>query len=155
MKKYLPILLFGMLSGSHASSQELPRRVYLGIRMENLTDNTRHIMEIGDTKGVLISEVLPQSTAEEAGFKRGDLLLSLNGTEVGTTAEVMGALSSYKGGDKFEYALLRNKKKVNGKATFKTFPIEKFADLDVIYSDVKSVNGQQRMIITKPKNKSH
>ncbi|HLP10524.1 MAG TPA: PDZ domain-containing protein [Flavobacteriales bacterium] len=152
--KQLFILLLILGTCAKVGAQDLPRRVFLGIRMQNLTDDMRNIMGIGGTKGVLIDEVIANSTASIAGFKRGDILVSVNGTVVNATGEVVAAIAPYKPGDKFNYELLRNKKKVNGKAVFTAVPEEKYADLDMIYTDVKSVAGQQRVIISKPKNKT-
>ncbi|HYG51691.1 MAG TPA: PDZ domain-containing protein, partial [Flavobacteriales bacterium] len=153
MKKIIFLFLI-LASGLRLEAQDLPRRVFLGIRMQNLTDDMRNIMGIAGTRGVLIDEVLPASTAKTAGFKRGDILVSVNGTVVNATGEVINAIAPYKPGEKFSYELLRNKKKIKGEAVFTAVPEEKYTDLDVIYTDVKSVAGQQRVIITKPKNKT-
>jgi pimeloyl-ACP methyl ester carboxylesterase len=143
-------LLFVLLLAGQAYSQ-LPRRVFLGIKMENLTDDSRKIMELGDLKGVLIAEVFPNSTASEAGLKKGDILLSINNSSFNSTDDVFRSLSDQKAGDAFNYEIFREKKKVKGKSVFKAFPEEKYKDLDVIYADSKSAIGQQRIIITRPK----
>jgi pimeloyl-ACP methyl ester carboxylesterase len=153
MRNILLLLILG--TGLTLEAQDLPRRVFLGIKMLNLTDDMKNIMEIGGAKGVLIDDVFAKSTAESAGFKRGDILVSVNGTIVNTTGEVVAAIAPFKAGDKFTYELLRKKKKVSGKAVFTGMPEEKYTDLDVIYSDVKAMAGQQRIIITKPKNKTN
>jgi pimeloyl-ACP methyl ester carboxylesterase len=133
---------------------EMPRRVFLGIRMEVLTHDVRKIMGIEGTKGVLIDGIISGSTAEEAGFLRGDILVALNGTVVNSPAEVVAAIAPFNAGDVLSYELLRKKKKVTGKSVFKGMPLEKFTDLDVIYTEVKSLAGRQRVIVTKPKNKT-
>ena len=149
MTKLFVTLIFLALA-LDSISQELPRRGFIGIRMENLTDDMRSLMGLVNTKGVLISEVIPKSTAEEAGFKRGDILVSLNKKGVASSSEVLEALVGFKGGDKFEYQLLREKKAVNGEATFKAFPVEQYNGLVVEYSQAKTLTGLQRMIITRP-----
>jgi hypothetical protein len=117
--------------------------------MENLTDDARNIMGLGTVNGVLISEVLPKSTAEGAGFKKGDVLLTVNGSEMGTTSGVITYLGSQKAGDPFSYELLREKKKIKGKATFKPWPEEKYAGIEMIYTETQSPVGLQRIIISK------
>jgi S1-C subfamily serine protease len=77
---------------------------------------------LGDVKGVLISDVLPRSTAEAAGFKKGDVLLTVNGASMSSTSETISYLGTQKVGDNFTYELMREKKKIKGKATFKPFP---------------------------------
>lgn len=144
-------LLFFVHSALKSQTEQLPRRVYVGIKMENLTDDSKKIMGLEDIKGVLVADVLPGSTAEAAGFKKGDILLSINGTSVNSTDNVFAVLAGQKGGMAFNYELLRNKKTIKGKSVFKTFPEEKYSGLEVIYADSRSPIGMQRIIITKPK----
>ncbi|MBK9275087.1 MAG: PDZ domain-containing protein [Flavobacteriales bacterium] len=83
-----PLLLVALALAPACTAQpatDLPRRVFLGIRMENLTDDLRRIMGVGDTRAVLVSEVLPGGSGEAAGWKRGDLLAELGGVGVGAT----------------------------------------------------------------------
>jgi pimeloyl-ACP methyl ester carboxylesterase len=140
-----------MLSIS-VSAQQLPRRVFVGIRMEKVTDDTKRLIGLNDVKGVMISEVIPGSTAETAGLKKGDVLLSVNGAAVNSPQEVMTTIGGFKSGQNFEYELIRNKKKIKGKTPFKGFPEESYQGLTTIYTESKSAIGQQRIIITKPKS---
>jgi pimeloyl-ACP methyl ester carboxylesterase len=148
---FVCLLMLSLFCITRQNAQELPRRVYLGIRMENLTDDLKNIMGLAGLHGVLIAEVLPSSTAEKAGFQRGDILKSVNGTIVNATTEVIASLSGRKPGEEFAYELLRNKKSIKGKAVFQAFPKEKYTGLDVIYTESKSAIGLERTIITKPK----
>lgn len=145
------IILYLCVASACLRAQELPRRVFLGIRMEDVTDDTRRVMGTGEVKGVLILEALPHSTAEAAGIKRGDILLSVNHKPVASSAEVIATLAGYQSGEKFEFELLRKSQTIKGRSVFKAFPQEQYADLDVIYTSVQSVAGKQRLIITKPK----
>jgi uncharacterized protein len=149
MKSFLFIILLTLCNLCEA--QQLPRRVYLGIRMENLTEDAKRIMGLPSSGGVLIADVLPQSTAEQAGFKKGDILLSIDSGTFNSTGEVFSVLAQKKVGTPFRYQLMRQKKKISGKSTFRAFPEEKYPDLEVIYSETSSEIGFQRIIITKPK----
>lgn len=147
-------LLLIILLQTQLYAQELPRRVYLGIRMENIPGDAKQIMGLKDISGVLIDEVLPNSTAEKAGFKRGDILSVINGTNVNSINDVFTVLANQTGGQQFTYTLHRNNKLVNGSSVFSFFPEENYTDLDVIYTETKSGIGLQRIIITKPKTKN-
>lgn len=133
-----------------AQSQEMKRKVYLGIRMENLTDDTKRIMGI-NTEGILIREVLPQSSAQKAGFKSGDVLIHINDTKIISTAALINYLSQFESGDKFTYELIREKKIKKGQSAFTSWPVEQYPSLDVVYTQTKTPSGLQRLIITKPK----
>jgi len=148
-------LLWLVFSGSAAWAQpQLPRRVFLGIRMENLTDEKRQAMELGAVPAVLLGEVLPGGSAAVAGWQRGDLLAELHGTPVGSTAEVMAELAKHQVGQSIPYRLVRGKKSIKGKLTLLPWPEEHYADLHVAYTAHPTVNGVQRAITTRPKAKA-
>ncbi|MBK7087101.1 MAG: alpha/beta fold hydrolase [Flavobacteriales bacterium] len=138
---------------THQAQETLPRRVFLGIRMENVTDDMRRIMGIGDAHGVLLSEVLPNGSGEAAGWKRGDLLTELDGKLVGTTEEVFTELAKHSTGSTVGYRVLRDKKPVSGKLKLLGWPGESYPDLHVEYTAHRTTNGIQRAILTSPKTK--
>ncbi|MES2851102.1 MAG: PDZ domain-containing protein [Bacteroidota bacterium] len=148
MKKILSIagLIFSVY---YAQAQSLPRKVFLGIRMEAVTDDARKIMGIESKNGVLISEVFANSTAESAGFKRGDILLKINGQSFNSTNEVISYLNKQNAGNSFTYWISRDKKLVEGKAVFQPQPKEKHEGIEMIYTEAKTLLGQQRIIISK------
>src|SRR5690606_40775282 len=90
------IVLLLILLTETITSQTLPRRVFLGIRMEPLTEDAKRIMGIEEVSGVLINEVFAQSTASNAGWKRGDVMIKLQDKNVSSTAEVFAVLSGQK-----------------------------------------------------------
>lgn len=141
---FLTIALF-------ATSQELKRRPFLGTKLDKITDDVKRIMELPSGKGVLVSEVIANSTAERTGFQKGDVLLKLNGIETNVPAEVVKLVGTYRGGDQFTYEILRNKKIVNGKSVFKEMVKEQYSNIDMEYNATKSAAGVQRLIVSKPK----
>lgn len=146
-----PTVIVLLLFCLSAHAQELTRRSFLGIQMEPVTEDVRRVMELPETKGVLINRIVPGSTAAAAGFQQGDVLLKLNKTELNSTSQAVAYVGERRGGDAFTYELIRNKKKITGKATFAPYPTEQYADLEMIYTAAKTVSGLQRLILTKPK----
>ena len=57
-------------------------------------------------------------------------------------------------GSKFSYELIRNKKRITGHSVFLTMPEEHYPGLEVVYTDVTSKTGWERIILTKPSNKN-
>lgn len=151
-----PLLLVALALAPACTAQpatELPRRVFLGIRMENLTDDLRRIMGVGDTRAVLVSEVLPGGSGEAAGWKRGDLLAELGGVGVGATDAVFAELAKYGTGASVAYRLLREAKPVTGTMKLLGWPEERYPDLRVEYTAHPTVNGTQRAILTRPRTR--
>jgi uncharacterized protein len=136
-----------------AVAQELPRRAFFGISMERITEDTKRVMSLPSTKGALINRVIPGSTAEKAKLQVGDVLLSVNGKEVNSPDEGVKIVSSYKGGEPFNYTLIRKGKEIKGKSEFKAMAEEKYPGIEMQYTATQTVNGLQRLIVSKPINK--
>ena len=154
MMKSSKILLFSLLLAGmlqQSAAQNLPRRAFFGVRMENITDETARLMNLPAVKGVLVSGVVPGSTAEAAGLQRGDVWLSLNGAEINSTGEGVAALRQLREGQTVRYAYLRQGEKYEKEALLKPFPTERYADFDLEYGAVSSGDALLRTLVTRPK----
>lgn len=80
------------------SPEELP---WLGVMMQN----TRY--------GVLFSRIIPDSPAEEAGLKAGDLLLAVNERSIRTGQELSSMIRLGNPGDRYMLEVLRGQKRIN------------------------------------------
>jgi Do/DeqQ family serine protease len=58
------------------------RRPWLGARIQSVTPDIADSMGLDHPTGVLVASLQPKSPADEAGLKRGDLILTLDGQEV-------------------------------------------------------------------------
>jgi len=58
--------------------------------------------------GVYILKVTGGSNAETAGLRSGDLVVSVEGTEVSTAAEIMSVIDGYEVGDSIEIKVMRS-----------------------------------------------
>jgi serine protease Do len=57
-------------------------RGQLGVFVQNITDDTAKALELKETEGVLVSDVVKGKAAERAGIKRGDIITAINGEKV-------------------------------------------------------------------------
>lgn len=154
MKKLLAFL--SILAIAHSAfGQELVRRSFLGIQMENLNDDVIRIMGLKSGNGVLINNVIPNSTASAVGFNTGDILLKINDQTINSTADAVRYVGAQKSNTSFTYQILRDKKIIEGKGTFMPYPKETYPDLSVTYTEVKTTTGVQRVIITESKKGSN
>ena len=70
----------------------------LGLNLKNLDEQTRRLYNIPkDIQGVLVSKVEPESKAEKAGFKRGDIIEAVEDTDIKDIDDFKKALKKYKG----------------------------------------------------------
>jgi serine protease Do len=85
------------------------QRAVLGIVIVNVND-PRLDEEIDDLKGVYVNAVNAQSAAEEAGLKKGDIILEINDTEVANVAELQDLVARNRPGDKIDVTYKRDGK---------------------------------------------
>jgi serine protease Do len=57
-------------------------RGFLGVNIQNLTDDLASSLKVKSTKGALVGDVLSGSPAEKAGVKRGDIIIGFNNKEI-------------------------------------------------------------------------
>lgn len=57
-------------------------RGWLGVMIQDITPELAESFGITETKGVIIADIVPDSPAEKAGLKRGDIVKSLNGKTI-------------------------------------------------------------------------
>ena len=69
----------------------------LGVEMVETTADLREAMGGSKDAGVLVGKVLSGSAAEKAGLKVGDLILSIDGTKVVDSGDVMDAVRQREG----------------------------------------------------------
>ena len=105
--KYIPSLIENKIIVSQEIMDKVIRDVknygevkkpFIGIRMEN-TEN-----------GVLITEVVEGGSAEKAGLKENDILLSINDIEVDSYYSVIEQLSKYNPGNTIQCEIKRYNK---------------------------------------------
>ena len=58
------------------------RRPWLGARVQSVTPDIAESMGLDHPTGVLVASLQPKSPAEEAGLKRGDVILSVDGQTI-------------------------------------------------------------------------
>ncbi len=82
----------------------------LGIMIQDLNDQLGDYFGAKDGKGVLITEVIEDSPAEEAGLKAGDVVVGIDDQPVENTDDLLKVTSGKEKGDRVELKVLRDKK---------------------------------------------
>ena len=67
-------------------------RGWLGVSIQPLTPELANSFGVKDTKGVLVSDVVPDSPAGKAGLKPGDILLEFEGKKMEAPADLQRAV---------------------------------------------------------------
>lgn len=84
------------------------RRGVLGVRGGNLTQELADALGISRTQGAWVSEVLPEGAAENAGIEAGDVIISINGREIHSFAELAATVGTMGAGRSVTLGILRD-----------------------------------------------
>jgi len=86
------------------------KRGRLGFSAQDLNADLAKAFEISKSKGVVVASVEKKSPAAKAGLKVGDVITSVNGREVDSSAQVRNEIGLLRIGSKAEIEIFRNGK---------------------------------------------
>ncbi len=86
------------------------RRGSLGIRGGDVTADLTEAMNLSVSRGAFVNEVLPDSAAEKAGLKSGDVIISMNGNRINSFLELRAKVATLGAGREAELGVLRDGK---------------------------------------------
>lgn len=148
------VALGALMSASLAQVERgapLNRKGALGAQLAPATAD--EAKAAGKAAAVKISNVLPGLTAEKAKIQAGDLLLSVAGKAVATTAEVGPIILQQSSGKPIKFEVFRGGQTVTLEADLAEKPRQKEDGFKVVYDQVMSKGKRIRMIITHPEGK--
>ncbi|PHI19963.1 protease Do [Lewinellaceae bacterium SD302] len=83
-------------------------RAVLGVYVQKINAAQAERLELEETKGALIARMRKGGSAERAGMQENDVIRSIDGTSVGSPAEMQEAISRYRPGDEVNITFIRN-----------------------------------------------
>lgn len=84
------------------------QRAYLGINYEELNSEKASEFGIGRTEGVLITRILDQGAAKEAGLMVNDIIIKMDNVKISNFSDLQGFLGSKRPGDDVKVTILRD-----------------------------------------------
>ncbi|HVS52206.1 MAG TPA: Do family serine endopeptidase [Opitutaceae bacterium] len=110
-------------------------RGYLGVSTDNVTPDVAEQLGLPkDTRGVVISDIIPGSAAEKAGLKRTDVILAVDGHPVTSLDELRLRIAQMAPGSSAKLKVVRDGKERTVSVTLDKFaekPNELFAGVNV------------------------
>ena len=143
-KRYLLLFLTLMtLHFANSQTNELKRIGFWDISSKFIKD-----------KGVLITRVGANGTFQKLSIKKGDILLSINGSSLAKNkSDLAHILNEIRGEDFININFLRNKKENNTKGIALGLRKEKNSNLNITYTSLDINKERFRVIIKEPKVK--
>jgi serine protease Do len=98
------------------------RRGWLGVKIQNIDEDTAASLGLGEAKGALVTEVTAAGPAAEAGLKNGDAILAVNGHAVADSRDLARQIATYAPNARVEVQILRGQKQQTVPVKLGTFP---------------------------------
>jgi serine protease Do len=97
-------------------------RGWLGVKIQNVDEDTAASLGLSEPKGALISEVTAAGPAEAAGLKNGDAILSVNGNKVADSRDLARQIAGLSPNSKVDVRILRGQKEQTVAVKLGKFP---------------------------------
>jgi serine protease Do len=85
-------------------------RGWLGVGIQDISEEVAEYYGIKEKKGVLVTEVFPDDPADVAGIKPKDIILSVNGKTVDSARQLTGMIADTRVNDTIQIKINRNGK---------------------------------------------
>ena len=93
------------------------KRGWLGVRIQEVTKEIAEVEKLKKPEGALVASVGPNSPAEKAGIKAGDIILEFDGKKINTMKKLPNVVASTEVGKSVELKIWRNKKLISKRLT--------------------------------------
>lgn len=112
------------------------QRGFLGVMLGELSSELAEVFQVPDDRGVLVQQVMPDTPAEAAGFREGDIIIGVDGIEARDVRQTRLAVSNKAPDTKVAFDIIRDGKEMTIKVTLCRLPSDDLA------SNLRSPGGQ-------------
>jgi len=120
----IPVNMVKKIMGQLIEHGEI-RRGRLGVYIQDLTQELAQALNIKAQKGAVVSRVAPGSSAEKAGIKEGDVIVSLNGKKIKNASALRNTVGLLAIGKTVRLKVLRDGKRLKIDAVIGEPQVEK------------------------------
>jgi serine protease Do len=126
------------------------QRAFLGVMIRDMNSDLADELDVDRTEGVYIDSLLTGSAAEDAGIRKGDIILAIDDTPIKTVPELLEKIASHRPGDRVTVKLLRNSRELqipvvlkNQEGSVEIVKKEKSSMLEELGVEVKKVEDKK------------
>jgi len=120
------------------------RRGRLGIMIQDVTPDLAEALDLGVAHGAVVTQVEPDSPAEQAGIQAGDVIVAFNGEPVDGSADLRNKVGLFRLGAAAELELVRDGRRETLEATIGRAPgVERNADNAAAPQTIEKLQGAE------------
>jgi serine protease Do len=98
------------------------KRAYLGARIQQVTQDVARHLDVPTQQGALVSQVIKDSPAEDAGLRRGDVVTRVGQKKVNSPSELIAAIEQIPIDQKTRVEVIRDGKPIELSVTVREQP---------------------------------
>jgi serine protease Do len=110
-------------------------RGYLGVVPEAINSEIAEHLGIETNAGVIVSEVVPGSPAEEAGIEAGDVITKIGRMDIHSRSEIFTAVANLDVGSTVSVEVIRNKRRLTVQVTIASRETEQITQNPEVHED--------------------
>jgi serine protease Do/serine protease DegQ len=84
------------------------RRAYLGVQMQDITPELANAFDIDQQEGAVVTHVVPNSAADEAGLRVGDIITAVDGARLANADSLRNTIGLMVVGQEVELSIIRD-----------------------------------------------
>ncbi len=112
------------------------QRAFLGVNILSVDNKIAEELGLDNPEGVYIQNIMEGGSANEAGLKSGDVIVSIEGEKVNNVAELQEKISNFSPGNVIEVSFLRRNKLYNETISLKN----KFNSKEIVLTSTEILN---------------
>lgn len=89
---------------------KIDRDFTTGLTVQNIDEALAKYFKLDDTKGVIITKIRRNSSADNAGLKPGDVIIQIDDYKIDNETTLIGVLQEYRTGQSVTFSILRDGK---------------------------------------------
>ena len=101
---------------------KVPKIAFMGVSTQTVTPNLVRLHKLAARKGAYVSVVSPGEGAARAGIKKGDVVISIEGTPIATNDDVVRVVRQHRPGDSLRVVVVRGRDQRNFEVTLGDLP---------------------------------
>jgi S1-C subfamily serine protease len=90
---------------------------FLGVSTQNVTPALVRELDLAVDEGAFVAQVTPDTPADEAGIRDGDVIVQIGGRAIDSSADVLTAVRSHRPGETVEVIINRDGEQITVQAT--------------------------------------
>ncbi|MBI4365719.1 MAG: DegQ family serine endoprotease [Deltaproteobacteria bacterium] len=108
----IPINMAKQLVPQLITKGSVTERGWLGVMIQNVTDDLAESFGLEAAEGALVGDVIPGSPAQKAGLQRGDIIVGVNGRKITDANELPALIAASPPGQSAALDVVRDKRRI-------------------------------------------